>query len=87
MRTRLPSVQRVERTTSEFTILISNTDDHLRNQGFRVSETRAAAIVGQVSTATERWRNVAQAMGLGTRDIERLESAFVYEQRAAAREH
>jgi serine/threonine-protein kinase HipA len=119
-----------------FTILISNTDDHLRNHGFlrkstagwslspafdlnpnpegeakqlataidensaeaslttalevaelfRLSEARAAAIVGEVSAATERWRNVAQAMGLGTREIERLEPAFVHEQRAAARE-
>ncbi len=119
-----------------FTILISNTDDHLRNHGFlrtstagwslspafdlnpdpegeakqlataidennadaslttalevaelfRASETQAATIVGEVSAATERWRNVAQATGLGTREIERLESAFVHEQRAAARE-
>jgi serine/threonine-protein kinase HipA len=119
-----------------FTILISNTDDHLRNHGFlrkstagwslspafdlnpnpegdakqlataidennaeaslttalevaelfRVSQARAAAIVGEVAAATERWRKVAQTMGLGTREIERLESAFVHEQRAAARE-
>jgi serine/threonine-protein kinase HipA len=119
-----------------FTVLISNTDDHLRNHGFlrkstagwslspafdlnpnpegatkqlataidessteanlttalevaelfRVSEERAAAIVGEVSATTQRWRNVAQAMGLGTREIERLEPAFVHEQSAAARQ-
>jgi serine/threonine-protein kinase HipA len=118
-----------------FTILISNTDDHLRNHGFlrkstagwslspafdlnpnpegeakqlataidennteaslttalevaelfRVSEAGAAAIVGEVTAAIERWRSVAQGMGLGTREIERLEPAFVHEQSAAAR--
>jgi serine/threonine-protein kinase HipA len=119
-----------------FTVLISNTDDHLRNHGFlrkstagwslspafdlnpnpeggakqlataidendtrasiatarevaglfRVSEAQARAIVAEVSTATERWRDVARATGLGTQEIARLEPAFEHEQSAAARE-
>lgn len=119
-----------------FTILISNTDDHLRNHGFlrkstagwslspafdlnpnpdggakqlataidenntqaslatalevaglfRVSEEQARAIVAEVSSATERWRDVARAKGLGGQELERLESAFEHEQSVAARE-
>jgi serine/threonine-protein kinase HipA len=119
-----------------FTVLISNTDDHLRNHGFlrlstagwslspafdlnpnpeggakqlataiddnrteaslatalevaglfRISETQARAIVAEVLAATERWRDVAQATGLGGQQLERLESAFEHEQSAAARE-
>lgn len=119
-----------------FTVLISNTDDHLRNHGFlrlstsgwslspafdlnpnpeggakqlataiddnsteaslatalevaglfRISETQARAIVAEVLAATERWRDVARAMGLGNQQLERLESAFEHEQSAAARE-
>ncbi len=119
-----------------FTVLISNTDDHLRNHGFlrkstagwslspafdlnpnpeggakrlataidennahaslatalevaglfRVSETQARAIVAQVSSATERWRDVAWVKGLGGQELERLESAFEHEQSVAARE-
>src|ERR1039458_1658586 len=119
-----------------FTILISNTDDHLRNHGFlrmstagwslspafdlnpnpeggakqlanaidetnaqaslatalevadlfRVSETQAREIVGEVSNATARWLDVARATGLGGPELERLESAFEHEQSTAARE-
>jgi serine/threonine-protein kinase HipA len=119
-----------------FTILISNTDDHLRNHGFlrmstagwslspafdlnpdpeggakqlataidetnaqaslatalevadlfRVSEAQAREIVGAVSNASARWRDVARATGLGGQQLERLESAFEHEQSAAARE-
>lgn len=119
-----------------FTILISNTDDHLRNHGFlrlstsgwslspafdlnpnaaggakqlataiddnstearlatalevaglfRVSEAQARTIVAEVLAATERWREVARATGLGAQQLERLESAFEHEQSAAARE-
>jgi serine/threonine-protein kinase HipA len=119
-----------------FTILISNTDDHLRNHGFlrlstagwslspafdlnpnpegaakqlataiddnsteaslatalevapqfRISEMQARAIVAEVLAATERWRDVARATGLGGQQLERLESAFEHEQSAAARE-
>jgi serine/threonine-protein kinase HipA len=119
-----------------FTILISNTDDHLRNHGFlrmstagwslspafdlnpdpeggakqlataidetnaqaslatalevadffRVSETQAREIVGEVSGATARWLDVARSAGLGGHELERLESAFEHEQSAAARE-
>jgi serine/threonine-protein kinase HipA len=119
-----------------FTVLISNTDDHLRNHGFlristagwslspafdlnpnpeggakqlataidetnaqaslataldvaglfRVSETQTRAIVGEVSNATARWRDVARAMGLGAQQLERLEPAFEHEQSATARE-
>jgi len=119
-----------------FTILISNTDDHLRNHGFlrmstagwslspafdlnpnpeggakqlataidetnaqaslttalevadlfRISETQAREIVGEVSNATARWRDVARATGLGRQELERLEPAFEHEQSAAARE-
>jgi serine/threonine-protein kinase HipA len=120
-----------------FTILISNTDDHLRNHGFlrcttagwslspafdlnpnpegsakklatainesnadaslatalevaglfRVSEVQARAIVGEVSAATDRWREVARATGLGRQQLERLEPAFEHAQSVAAREH
>ncbi len=119
-----------------FTILISNTDDHLRNHGFlrmstagwslspafdlnpnpeggakqlataidetnaqaslttalevadlfRISETQAREIVGEVSNATARWRDVARATGLGRQELERLEPAVEHEQSAAARE-
>jgi serine/threonine-protein kinase HipA len=119
-----------------FTILISNTDDHLRNHGFlrlstagwslspafdlnpnpeggakqlataiddnsteaslatalevaplfRLPEMQARAIVAEVLAATERWRDVARATGLGGQQLERLESAFEHEQSAAARE-
>jgi serine/threonine-protein kinase HipA len=119
-----------------FTILISNTDDHLRNHGFlrlstagwslspafdlnpnpeggakqlataidetntqaslatalevaglfRLSEAQARAIVAEVSAATERWRDIARATGLGGQQLERLEPAFEHEQSAAARE-
>ncbi len=119
-----------------FTVLISNTDDHLRNHGFlrestagwslspafdlnpnpegsarqlvtaidensteaslatalevaalfRVTQERARAIVGEVSAATARWREVARGMGLGGQQLERLEPAFEHEQTAAARE-
>jgi serine/threonine-protein kinase HipA len=118
-----------------FTILISNTDDHLRNHGFlrqstagwtlspafdlnpnpegpakhlvtaidenntessvdtaldvaalfRISPEQARVIVGEVSEATGRWREVARAVGLGTRQLERLELAFEHEQSVAAR--
>ena len=119
-----------------FTILISNTDDHLRNHGFlrkstagwslspafdlnpnpeggakqlataidennaqaslataievaelfRVSDSRARAIVAEVSAATAHWRDVARAMSLGGQQLEQLESAFEHEQSVAARE-
>jgi serine/threonine-protein kinase HipA len=119
-----------------FTILISNTDDHLRNHGFlrkntagwslspafdlnpnpeggakqlttaiderdtrpsiataldvaglfRLSPAQARAIVAEVSAATERWRDVARARGLGAQQIARLEPAFEHEQSVAARE-
>jgi serine/threonine-protein kinase HipA len=119
-----------------FTILISNTDDHLRNHGFlrqstagwslspafdlnpnpqgavkylataidehnteallvsafdvaglfRISEMQARTIVGEVSAATGRWREVAQASGLSSQQRERLEPAFVHAQSAAARQ-
>jgi serine/threonine-protein kinase HipA len=117
-----------------FTVLISNTDDHLRNHGFlrkstagwslspafdlnpnpegetkqlataidessaqaslatalevaglfRVSAAQAREIVTEVSAATARWRDVARAMGLGERQLDQLEPAFVHEQSAAA---
>jgi serine/threonine-protein kinase HipA len=119
-----------------FTVLISNTDDHLRNHGFlrestagwslspafdmnpnpdagakllataidennaraslatalevaglfRVSGERARAIVTEVSSATECWRDVARANGLGSKELERLEPAFEHEQSLIARE-
>jgi serine/threonine-protein kinase HipA len=119
-----------------FTILISNTDDHLRNHGFlrsstagwslspafdlnpnpeggakqlttaidgnnteaslatalevaglfRISAAQAHAVVAEVLAATERWRDVARGMGLGDRQLERLEPAFEHEQSAVARE-
>jgi serine/threonine-protein kinase HipA len=119
-----------------FTILISTTDDHLRNHGFlrkstagwslspafdlnpnpeggakqlataidehdtrasiaralevaglfRVSPRQAHAIVAEVSAATERWREIARARGLGAQQIALLEPAFEHEQSVAARE-
>jgi serine/threonine-protein kinase HipA len=119
-----------------FTILISNTDDHLRNHGFlrdstagwslspafdlnpnpegetkqlataidendtqasittalevaglfRVSELEARAIIAEASAATERWRDVARAMGLGGHELERLASAFEHQQSVIARD-
>ncbi len=118
-----------------FSILISNTDDHLRNHGFlrkstagwslspafdlnpnpegaakqlataidenkteaslataldvaglfRISEAQARAIVGEVLGATGCWRDVAKVMGLGGRQIERVEPAFAHDQHVAAR--
>lgn len=119
-----------------FTILISNTDDHLRNHGFlrtstagwslspafdlnpnpegtakhlataidehsaearlttaldvaglfRISEAQARTILGQVSSATARWREVALAHGIGRGQIERFASAFEHAQTAIARD-
>jgi serine/threonine-protein kinase HipA len=118
-----------------FTILISNTDDHLRNHGFlrdssagwslapafdlnpnpegavkhlataidehrttaklataldvaglfRLSQAQARAVVTEVSGATERWRDVARALGLPRQQLERLAPAFEHEQSVAAR--
>jgi serine/threonine-protein kinase HipA len=118
-----------------FTILISNTDDHLRNHGFlrqstagwslspafdlnpnpeggakhlataidennteaslatafevaglfRLSEARARVIVGEVSAATGRWRDLAKAAGLSGQQLELLEPAFEHEQSLSAR--
>jgi serine/threonine-protein kinase HipA len=53
---------------------------------FRVSEAQARAIVGEVSAATARWRDIARATGLDGQQLEQLESAFEHEQSAAARE-
>jgi serine/threonine-protein kinase HipA len=119
-----------------FTILISNTDDHLRNHGFlrvstagwslspafdlnpnpegtakhlatsidehstearlttaldiaglfRIPEAQVRTILGQVSSATARWREVALAQGIGRGQIERFASAFEHEQTAIARD-
>jgi serine/threonine-protein kinase HipA len=119
-----------------FTILVTNTDDHLRNHGFlrrstagwslspafdlnpnpegnarhlataidendteaslatalevaglfRLSQAQAHVIVGEVSAATDRWRDVAKAAGLSGRQMERLEPAFEHEQSVSARE-
>lgn len=120
-----------------FNVLISNTDDHLRNHGFLrtstagwslspafdlnpnpegeikrlstaidegstnasietaievaelfgVGEQEAREIVGEVATATDSWRDVAQDSGLGQVEIERMEPAFEHEQRELARGH
>jgi serine/threonine-protein kinase HipA len=117
-----------------FTIMVSNTDDHLRNHGFlrqstagwslspafdlnpnpegtdkhlataidegnteaslatalevaplfRLSSAQAHSILGEVSAATGRWREVAGAMGL-SRQIDRLAAAFEHQQAAYAR--
>ncbi len=53
---------------------------------FRLPEMQARAIVAEVLAATERWRDVARATGLGAQQLERLEPAFEHEQSAAARE-
>ena len=118
-----------------FTVLISNTDDHLRNHGFLRTSTAGwslspafdlnpnpegeskqlataideadttasietaleiadlfgidtreqAEIVGEVTTATDRWRETAQAVGIRKAQIERMEPAFEHEQREIAR--
>ncbi len=117
-----------------FNVLISNTDDHLRNHGFLrtstagwslspafdlnpnpegeskrfstaideqstlasietalevaelfgVGEQEARKILGEVAAATDRWREVAHASGLGKAEIERMEAAFEHPERALA---
>ena len=52
---------------------------------FRVSEEQTQQIIGEVSAATDRWREAARACGLSTPQIERLTPAFEHEQSAAAR--
>jgi serine/threonine-protein kinase HipA len=116
-----------------FSILISNTDDHLRNHGFlrsstagwtlspafdlnpnprrrrltttiergreqsdietalevaslfRLTDEQARSVLGQVSEATSRWRQVAAAGGLRESSIEQLKGAFEHDQARAAR--
>jgi serine/threonine-protein kinase HipA len=118
-----------------FTVLISNTDDHLRNHGFLrtstagwslspafdlnpnpegeskqlataideadttasvetalevadlfgIDEREQVQIVGEVTAATDKWREVAQAAGIRKAEIERMEGAFEHEQREVAR--
>lgn len=119
-----------------FNILVSNTDDHMRNHGFlhqtgrgwalspaydlnpvpidikpRVLTTmidlddpsasldlalenadyfglsldEAREIAGYVAQATANWRNVAERLGIGAREIERMASAFEHEDREKAR--
>jgi hypothetical protein len=53
---------------------------------FRIAAAQARAVVAEVLAATGRWRDVAQEMGLGGRQLERLEPAFEHEQSAVARE-
>jgi serine/threonine-protein kinase HipA len=118
-----------------FSILISNTDDHLRNHGFlrtstagwslspafdlnpdpepgvrrlstaidfdtqaarldlamevaryfRLDETEASTVLGEVSAATGRWRAAAEKAGLDRDAIERMGPAFEHEQARWAR--
>lgn len=118
-----------------FNVLISNTDDHLRNHGilregdgwvlapaydlnpfptdvkprihalaldetshdssletvlnvasyFGVERSAAIAIVRRIAIAVTRWRVVAKAAGLATREIERMRTAFDHADLAGAR--
>ena len=108
-----------------FGIMISNTDNHLRNHGFlffnngwtlspaydlnpnieksdfsvsidetgtestieralktardfRLSDVRAKSILNEVKTAVADWRKVAKSLGLSERNIETMESAFMW---------
>jgi serine/threonine-protein kinase HipA len=113
-----------------FSILISNTDDHLRNHGFlrtstagwslspafdlnpdpepgpkhlstsidfdtdaarldvlmevaeyfRLSREAARAALGEVGSATSRWRTAAATVGLDRAEVERMSPAFEHEQ-------
>lgn len=118
-----------------FNVLISNTDDHLRNHGFlyagpdgwrlapaydvnpvpidikprilttaidlddgtasldltmsvaeyfELTATEARAIAGEVGRAVADWRNVADAIGLTSTEIDRMASAFDHEDLRAA---
>ncbi len=117
-----------------FNVLISNTDDHLRNHGFLrvstagwrlspafdlnpnpegepkrlstavderdtlasiasalevadlfgLSQEVARVIVGEVTRATDRWREVARATNLGKAEIDRMRPAFEHQQRKLA---
>ncbi|HTU78477.1 MAG TPA: HipA domain-containing protein [Solirubrobacteraceae bacterium] len=119
-----------------FSILISNTDDHLRNHGFlrrstggwslapafdlnpdpspgpkllrtpidvgrdeakleallavapyfRLDDQQAREIVAELSAATGCWEDVAAEYGLDGSAIERMSSAFVHDESAAASE-
>jgi serine/threonine-protein kinase HipA len=119
-----------------FNVLISNTDDHLRNHGFLrlstagwslspafdlnpnpegehkrlstaiderntlasiasalevadlfgLSQELARLIAGEVTRATDRWREVARATDLGGAEIDRMRPAFEHRQRELARE-
>jgi serine/threonine-protein kinase HipA len=117
-----------------FSILISNTDDHLRNHGFlrsstagwtlspafdlnpnprrrklttaleqgrqqsdiptalqlapffRLGSEAARGVLAQVSEATSRWRQAADANGLSHSSIEQLNGAFEHDQADAARQ-
>jgi serine/threonine-protein kinase HipA len=119
-----------------FNVLISNTDDHLRNHGFLktstagwslspafdlnpnpegeskqletainesntnasletalqvaelfgVSEQEGQRIVGDVTAATDTWREVAQTARLGKAEIDRMEPAFEHHERELARD-
>ena len=62
-----------------FTILISNTDDHLRNHGFLHGH--------EVTRAVARWRHVAQSAGLQQRDLDLMAPAFVHAESERARGH
>ena len=120
-----------------FSVLISNTDDHLRNHGFlrtstagwalspafdlnpdprpgakhlstaiddgatdarvdllldvapmfRLKADLARVTLAEVTRATDRWPQVAQARGLPAAAIEAMAPAFEHDQREAARAH
>jgi serine/threonine-protein kinase HipA len=117
-----------------FNVLISNTDDHLRNQGFLrlstagwslspafdlnpnpegehkrlstaidenntlasmatalevadlfgISQEVARLVIGEVTRATDRWREVARTTNLGETEIDRMRPAFEHQQREFA---
>ncbi len=113
-----------------FTVLISNTDDHLRNHGFlyerckgwrlspaydinptpvaikarmlstsidfddptasidlafsviddfRIKKARAIGILKEVAQAVRQWRRIATQFGMNKKELDRMESAFEYE--------
>jgi serine/threonine-protein kinase HipA len=51
---------------------------------FRLSQSETKEIVGEVEVATREWRRVAQALGAGRDEINRMETAYETEQRTEA---
>ena len=66
-----------------FSILISNTDDHLRNHGFLFAGPEgwrlSPAVAAEVGRSVATWRDVAARTGIGKPEIGRMASAFEHD--------